>query len=435
MQPVIKVTDDYTSHTINFPIDNRPSINRWLGQYSFKTQTILEKTELTTLARTDFNDGNTSYLMYMNDIARNKYTKDLFILKSFKLILKVCKSGKMQLTCNGRLVLNYQQLMIYIQVIKGIADSQELFKELQVLNSPETYYLSRNLKLKELPCDVDFLCKCYYSLNKNHKSRINYHLKRGNTHKAVDAFLGHSFPKSLRKVLLSNVRYFKLAIDCKRALQQDVPVSTIVRLVTHDCSFLLILASKYPQLRIPVLNANNNQLACDCMNMLLAINDYEYFELASEVVQEITTTNLRELHDQLIQIYNRKQLGLYSDTVLKYHQSEYDVYQSNTYTVAPVVNSFECQAIGKALSICVGSYISGHDRKQFEILSVVNTQGKYIACLQISNNQLIQAKLRFNEVLHKNPVVLEVVKGYCEQFDIDIVTSDVNPNLPSMMPF
>lgn len=87
--------------------------------------------------------------------------------------------------------------------------------------------------------------------------------------------------------------------------------------------------------------------------------------------------------------------------------------------------STELSAAGKELHNCVGTYSKRMATNDLQIVLVADDNGKLIACLEIRDGALVQARLRYNKPVAQNAKVNAEVTYWAEQSRIRIETSDV----------
>lgn len=87
--------------------------------------------------------------------------------------------------------------------------------------------------------------------------------------------------------------------------------------------------------------------------------------------------------------------------------------------------STELSAAGKDLHNCVGSYVGRMAANQLQIVLVADDTGKLIACMEIKNGSLVQAKLKYNKPVALNAKINAEVTQWAEKTGIEIRTPDV----------
>lgn len=88
-------------------------------------------------------------------------------------------------------------------------------------------------------------------------------------------------------------------------------------------------------------------------------------------------------------------------------------------------------AAGKELHNCVGTYGSKVLEQQCNIVLVADDKGLLVACLEIKNGEVIQAKLKYNEPLCENREIQQQVVNWACEVGLRIATADIvtsNPN-------
>lgn len=447
MQNIItKTSDTSVSKILKFPIGQRPNYWIRLKPMSFRTWCIVASTEVSSITQTEFNDGNTTFFINIANIGKknDKY----FELYRANLNFKIKKDGSLQLLKNGKLVTNSNDISLFLDLFQNMATSYpEVFdklvgKKYGVLD----YHLSRNQKLLQLPCSRKFLESFYYSLDNNHRNRVNYHLRKGNTYKATSALLGYDFPKSIRKLLLSDTKYAYGYSQSRRALIAGVPVDTVRMLIQQKRFNLLDLLGRKPTLTgwrineqkeipehdpqdffVPSFEYPSESIARDILRMIRGQDNFDN-QLLVEIDITDMSNNIRQLHDEVLPVYIRStDLVRATDYAEKnkYHNSDYDVAKVANYIIRPVVNSNECSRVGRAMSICVGGYSTDHNKGLLEILVVTDDNDNYLACLEFKNYTLVQAKLKYNNRVSNDKHIHQAIMMYCDQFGLKVSTSDM----------
>lgn len=87
--------------------------------------------------------------------------------------------------------------------------------------------------------------------------------------------------------------------------------------------------------------------------------------------------------------------------------------------------SIELSAAGKELHNCVGTYEIRMAENRLQIVFVADDNGKLVACLEVKNNELVQAKLKYNKPVSRDAKINAEVTEWAEKAGIKIKTSDV----------
>lgn len=87
--------------------------------------------------------------------------------------------------------------------------------------------------------------------------------------------------------------------------------------------------------------------------------------------------------------------------------------------------SIDLTSGGNIFHNCVGTYARRVKEGYCQIVFMTDDRGKLTACLEVRNNALVQAKLRFNRPVCENSAVNGAVVDWCEKASLRVVTHDV----------
>ena len=314
------------------------------------------------------------------------------------------------------------------------------------------YYYRRNPKIQQLPASKKVIKTIYYSgTNSKLKAKIRYQLNKGDTMKAVELFLRGSYPKSIKKYFLNNTNHWDL-------LEQDFNQSEKISILS---SLLKII-----DINLIVRCLNNNVDPKRCYNIVVGLDEqYDFKTIMNYYINQRSGQNLRlpssyyndyyrdasfaysslkndfnltlrvnknesikEYHDRLSRELSFQRETRKSLQSAKYKEpwvSELKVFESEGYKVRPLTTIYEMKAIGDFMGICVGSYMSSQYNNRLEIAVVEDSENNYVACLEIRNKELVQAKLKYNSPLYNNKEIQDIVLSWCHLNNFKIKTRDI----------
>ena len=322
------------------------------------------------------------------------------------------------------------------------------------INTPldvNEYYYRRNPKIRQLPASKEVIKAIYYSgTNSKLKAKIRYQLNKGDTMKAVELFLRGSYPKSIKKYFLNNTNHWDLLekdfnkpeeISILSSLLKVIDINLIVRCLNnnvdlkHCYNMVVRLDEQYDFKTIMNYYINQrsrqNRLSSSYYNDYYRDASFAYWSLKNDfnlTLKVNKNESIREYHDRLnrelsFQRENRKSLQS-----AKYKEpwvSELKVFESEGYKVRPLTTIYEMKAIGDFMGICVGSYMSSQYNNRLEIAVVEDSKNNYVACLEIRNKELVQAKLKCNSPLYNNKKIQDIVLSWCHLNNFKIKTRDI----------
>ena len=134
--------------------------------------------------------------------------------------------------------------------------------------------------------------------------------------------------------------------------------------------------------------------------------------------------NAQFVHDKLFQTLDRirnKDFNLdVSETIKKRLSMQYDrikFFLPNT--------AWELKKTGNILHNCVGSYANCVKKGDCQIVLMSDIVGNLIACIEIKDNVVLQAKLNFNKPVSENETVQKAIINWCNETGLKIYTGDI----------
>lgn len=153
---------------------------------------------------------------------------------------------------------------------------------------------------------------------------------------------------------------------------------------------------------------------------------YMLIRMPAEIHQEAAKVRLRDLHDWLT--WKKKELDE-KGYAIKPPESVRRRLQmqiaSDCMRFYLPTHTRELRAAGEELHNCVGGYGNRILRNKCNVVFMTDNSGRLIACLEVTNGRLIQAKLKFNRPVSKDARANGAVIDWCRAAGIEIVTHDV----------
>ena len=321
------------------------------------------------------------------------------------------------------------------------------------------YYYRRNFKIRELSASKKVIKEIYYSRTASTvKAKIRYQLNKGDTMKAVELFLKGSYPKSIRKYFLNNTEYWYLLekssnefaghvenseeISMLSSLLKLVDINLIVRCLNNDidpkyCYNLTLRLDGQYDFKTLMNYYINQRLAENQRLSYFVHNDYyrdasfAYQSLKYEfnIISKVNKQeSIKEYHDRLTRELSFQREQRESLKNAKYKEpwkSRLVPCDNSGYKVRPLTTIYEMKAIGDYMSICVGSYMEYQSNNRLEIAVVEDSESNYVACLEILNRELVQAKLKYNSPLYNNETINNIVLSWCKLNHLKVKSKDV----------
>lgn len=281
---------------------------------------------------------------------------------------------------------------------------------------------------------------------------VSNQLANGDTKTAVDAcFYGYSFPKSIKKLLIkAGFLRFKgsyytglyKAIEARGVDKTrdfitnpnqggEIDVETVNNKKLMDAFTYGWNLTEYVRLRnLPnPSKKEEDRLHSRAEVIYDAIDMYSRLQ-ESDLQIQLHSSNTKEIHDYLVPIYTlyaRSKVGAEAEAIRTISTAEQlKTLSMNGFTVRSPYTAYELMDVGAQMRHCVSSYAESFYYRIIEIALLTNEGGDYLVCLEIKNNAVIQAKMRFNEPVKNNPEYLVVVEAFMALNDLHASTADID---------
>ena len=264
------------------------------------------------------------------------------------------------------------------------------------------------------------------------RKRVLYHLKKGNTHKAINSCLHDiHFPKTMRQSLLSSdILLRKDQLDLISQVIDTIGIDNTYHLLFSNydnghfkdysehplvgIEYLKLITLGFSAKKITNYKAKSFYYASDINRMYdLLVNDDFFNDV--ELKKPSHIKSVQDYHDYLMkfsQIQQQNRLEQYREP----HVSKFDsmIDEKNGFIVRPVKTTAELVGIGAQMNHCVGSYTELHFMKGCEIIVItpIADEQKYLACISLDLGSkgchLEQAKLPYNAPVKENPELTQL---------------------------
>ena len=385
--------------------------------------------------------------------------------KGITYCIRIDKNNVPYFTVNGKFIYHlYQDFSNIFEKCRTYLRNLglTLLNNIDVPLDVNEYYYRRNLKIQQMPASKKVIKEVYYSRTASTvKAKIRYQLNKGDTVKAVELFLKGSYPKSIRKYFLNNTRHWYLLekssnefaghvenseeISMLSSLLKLVDINLIVRCLNNNIdpkycyNLTLRLDNQYDFKTIMNYYININQRLAENQRLSYFVyNDYyrdasfAYHSLKYEfnIISKVNKQeSIKEYHDRLTRELSFQRDHRESLRNAKYKEpwkSKLVSCKNSGYKVRPLTTIYEMKAIGDFMGICVGSYMSSQYNNKLEIAVVEDSENNYVACLEIRDKELVQAKLKYNSPLYNNETINNIVLSWCKLNHLKINSRDIN---------
>ena len=148
--------------------------------------------------------------------------------------------------------------------------------------------------------------------------------------------------------------------------------------------------------------------------------------LSREGREKILTQRVRsrELHDALVAVH-REEKGIAFPLEVPEHIINRLSMQTDRLAFYLPQSSVDLLKAGESLHNCVGSYGAAMRNNELWVVLVADDAGKLVGCLEIKNNEIVQAKVNGNRPLNANPELNKSVIQFAESRGLRIATKDI----------
>lgn len=375
----------------------------------------------------------------------------------------------------GRVVLKKMFIKHFLGVDKMSAKD---FDRISYSELTQLYRVKQNPKLKDLPWSEEQLTSIYrsaISLSEhgsthvqqgtrsvaNVKVSLNRYLRRGDTKQAIEAcFYGFVYPKSIRRVLLKteplefSFENYKdifdsvglYGVDNTRNLITNRDGSPDKNMIDNphymemlEMGFSLHQVKTFGRSYMrDILNMRNRLLTAEyLLEFMPNMRDYHDYLMGKIIELDRERNRLRAIENaeqrraweerNALEIQKRKRLAVGYSTIDTSEQVER--FEHGEYVFRSPTLAHELIKVGSDLNICVSMYMEDFFLKKLEIVLVttINQEGreKYIACLELRKQSLVQAKLNSNRPVRNIATVFKAVKAWASDSQIVLACEDM----------
>ena len=431
--PIIDVDMNATFSSISSYVDK--------GYFIFNKKVKLYVARyISSITKTVYNDS-VKYFITATSLALSKNSDKFFVQDKLTYTVKVSADNQLKIFtnkepfCSKRTFYTLQKILSHLKSMPE-NEIKSLLEEINIPQQTHEYYFNLNTKLKELPFYKDSFSVFYYEGTSNkHRNRILYYLQKGDTKKATDAALKGNYPKSIKRIFNQSTTDKRIWTLVSRGylakLYETYSVDRVVNILklpnvssavyshyTLDSLFSIEYLSKM------LMNREKRGYVYDSAAMYSLLK--QRYDIS---IKPSPKEKIERYHNRLVIEYNKinTSLDFQNEKLRKPHKSSILPYFNSVYglLVRPSINALELKDIGNKLSICVGCYDVEQMRGDLEICLVTDRHNNYLACLEIKNNTLVQAKLKHNKYVYTNSIIQSVIETWCSNNNIEINTTDM----------
>lgn len=158
------------------------------------------------------------------------------------------------------------------------------------------------------------------------------------------------------------------------------------------------------------------------------VNMYNYIKKQNPDF-DLSSRNIKEIHDYLSPIhalYIRSERSAEMEaikTVSTANQLKSLVVDG--FVLRSPYTAYELISIGEKMRHCVASYAQSFYYRSIEIAVLTDIYDEYLVCLEIKDNYVVQAKMRFNAPVRDNLEYLEIVMQFMALNNLAVATFDI----------
>lgn len=267
---------------------------------------------------------------------------------------------------------------------------------------------------------------------------LKYFRKKNNYISALIELYALPDVRSVRKILQQDFFAFRL-LQIAKMLTNNIDYLTaayplLLRLCTYAhnnfyanssfkdiCQFCAEMAPVYGV--VNVLRLLDSDMAYGGYYLIRDIASM-YHQLSAANRELLPAVKFSNLHDWLsVKIEEQRKVGVAFEVPEPIRRRL--MMQKDSIRFFLPAKSTELSAAGRELHNCVGSYTERMAANTTQVVLVADDNGKLAACLEIVNETLVQAKLKYNKPVAKNAKINAEVTDWAEKVGITIQTSDV----------
>jgi hypothetical protein len=251
---------------------------------------------------------------------------------------------------------------------------------------------------------------------------VKYRLE--DTDLATSLVLSAGLPNTpqVRRLVLDN---FKCIINLKYAFEvckkHDLAIRLHQAIQVEDkmLIFFDFVKKIYGELGlVQYLETEDNNLM-DCIML------YDHLSEESKTIVKENRVRIRELHD-FMSFTHKRQTHTNINLAVPEHITKRLSMQLDKIKFIVPQESIELLEIGIKLNNCVASYSESVQAGRKQIVAVADDKGKLVACLEIRDNTIVQAKINQNKQVRLDNEVNQKILVWARKTKLKINTYDIN---------
>jgi hypothetical protein len=144
----------------------------------------------------------------------------------------------------------------------------------------------------------------------------------------------------------------------------------------------------------------------------------------------LPSKNINEIHDYLSPIYTLHAQAGSSAEMTAFRTVDTSSQTKPLITPDHIIRSpytaSELAYVGTEMKHCVASYTKRFYYRNIDIALLTNKDGAYLVCLEIKDNKVVQAKMKFNQPVRANDQYHSLVMDFIALNGFKVATSDID---------
>lgn len=140
--------------------------------------------------------------------------------------------------------------------------------------------------------------------------------------------------------------------------------------------------------------------------------------------EKFKTVKLYEAHDWLVEAVREQQERDYDLNIPEHIRRRLEMQEGQIKFFMPDTH-WKLRDFGKKFHNCVGTYAERVLSGKCGIVIMTDDKGMLAACLEVRDNALVQAKLKYNDPVHENQAINDEILKWCRAAGLEIITKDV----------
>lgn len=370
-------------------------------------------------------DDSIVYMVMGTSAAYSKQRNNFFIKRHYYSV-RFRTNGQIVVVRDGRKIRDAMHINSILRDVRKIFGLSVSIEDYYKSNNPRLVDILQSVteqptEYAYMGSELTSLEKFFYNVKGHDRSRIYRAYDKGGNKEAREALLGkkvkHKRLVSYAWSNLSAVPFIKAGLKGGLDPEQIHSINDDSRLK----AVCLLAGLGFSYTRSVNINAKR------ILEFSEIQDTYNMFTELKKHIKGyvIPSCELKKLHNIVMRDYLIMKASLQENSVLPEHRLKDMVVEE--YEFVSAKTEADLVRCGSSMSICVASYADIVRSKATEIY-FVKKGGEFIACLQVTNKTLVQAKIHLNYPVASNAAVLSATEEWVVINKLKVETYDLTTN-------